>query len=74
MDAGLDHDSLKPLIEGRNGDPVGVARNRRHPACTVRRSIVARYNLGPDPSWHLCIVIAGLCTALSQAGLIQGGR
>ena len=54
----LDHCSFEPLIEGRDGDPIGVACNRCHPARAVCRSIVARYNIGPRPSWHSCIVVA----------------
>ena len=54
----LDHCSLKPLIEGRDGDPIGVTCNSHHPARTVCSSILARHNLCPRTSWHSCIIVA----------------
>ena len=54
----LDHCSLEPLIEGRDGDPIGVTCKSRHPARTVRSSILAWHNICPCTSWHTRIVVA----------------
>src|SRR2546426_526481 len=44
----LDHCTLKPLIEGRDGDQIGVACNTRHPARTVRSWMAA---IASNPDW-----------------------
>src|SRR5207302_5908108 len=58
MDTRLDHCSLEPLVEGSDGDPVGVTRSCRRPARTVGCPIIARHNICPLASWHPCIIVA----------------
>src|SRR6266516_2535362 len=56
----LDHCTLKPLIEGRDGDPIGVACNSRHPARTVRSSILARQHSSRPDFLRMADAIVGI--------------
>ncbi len=58
VDAWLDHRPFKPLVEGRNRDPIGIAGQGPVPALAVRSTVMARHNIGSLTSWDTGIVIA----------------
>ncbi len=55
--AWLDHRSLKPFVEGGDGNPIGIAGDCSCPAFVVGRAVVARDDIRSGASRHSRIII-----------------
>src|SRR6266487_1870201 len=57
--AGLDHRSLKPLVETRDRDPIRIAANSSRPTLTICCTVIAWNDICSLPTRYARIIVAG---------------